>query len=321
MAESPFISMSAAEEQYGVSLPHTTTTISMVPSGPEWIARQSQQEIMSLSWGWSADGSTSSTTGVSREQVLALLKRVAFVKKGILGFVFVAAFTLLVWILDDSRNTVSFLSITLIVSLLLYICAEIYRRILISQLSDMFSRGVLLGGKQHTTTNNNHSSSMMSNNRQGRWRRSGLRITKRYEKGKEEQHIQVTLQNHVPWTPRQTPEEILSVEGWTDEDLTVLGPLLQKQKVGSYFLNGALLAFLVYIYLPIMFPRVHEWEYGADRSEAVLWAMFGIQTMLTIGILYGIYWIRTLSGPRVEQMFVRRFMMQPVVSGPPQVVC
>jgi hypothetical protein len=95
----------------------------------------------------------------------------------------------------------------------------------------MFSRGVL--GK--------HANHMMS------------------DKGKEEQ-IQVTLHRFVQWTPRQTPEEILSTEGWTEEGLTVLGPLLQNKKISTYFMNGALLALLLYIFLPITPPRLHEWR-------------------------------------------------------------
>jgi hypothetical protein len=195
----------------------------------------------------------------------------------------VAAFTLLVWILDDSRKTVSFLSITLIVSLLLYLCAVVYGRILTSELADMFARGVL--GKQHMS-----------------------------DKGKEEEQIQVTLHRLVQWTPRQNPEEILSMEGWTEEELTILGPLLQRKKVATYVMNGALLGFLVYIYLPIIFPMIHEWVYGGDRSEAVMWVMLAIQMSLNIAFLVMIYWIQQLSG-RVELMFVHRFM-PPVVSGP-----
>jgi hypothetical protein len=276
MAEIPFISMSAATEKHGVSFPPPhTTTITMVPSGPEWITRQNKAETMSLSWGWS-DG----TATVSREQVDVLLKRLALVNKGIIGLIFVAALSLFVWILDGSPKTISFLSITLIVSLLLYICAYTYGRILTSQLTDMFSRGVL--GK--------HTNHMMS------------------DKGKEER-IQVTLHNFVQWTPRQTPEEILSVEGWTEEDLTVLGPLLQRKKVEKYLRNGAMLAFLVYIYLPIIFPRVHEWEYG-DHSETVMWVMFAIQILMNTAFIVLICRVQKLNG-RVDQMFVHRFM-QPV---------
>jgi hypothetical protein len=239
----------------------------MVPSGPEWIARQNQQEIMSLSWGWS-DG----TATVSREQVDALLKRVAFAKKRILCLVFVAAFTLLVW-KGDTRRTFSFLSITLIVSLLLCIRAVIYGRILESQLTDMFSRGVL--GK--------HTNHMMSE-----------------DKGKEEQ-IQVTVHRFVQWTPRQTLEEILSVEGWTEEDLTVLRPLLQEKKVSTYLTNGALLAFLLWIFLPIIFPRLHEWQSATYMLVCNM-------------LIFAFCWTGVLNG-RVEQVFASRFM--PPLSGPP----
>jgi hypothetical protein len=293
MAESPFIYMSASSmsateatemtEDTGFSLFPHDATISMVPSGPEWIARQNQQEIMSLSWGWS-DG----TATVSREQVDALSKRVAFVKKGMLGLVLVAVCTLLfcsVWILDDSPMTVPFLSITLIVSFLLYICADVYGRRLTSQLADMFSRGVL--GKD-----TNH---MMS------------------DKGKEEQ-IQVTVHRFVQWTPRQTLEEILSVEGWTEEDLTVLRPLVQEKKVSTYLTNGALLAFLLWIFLPIIFPRLHEWQSATYMLVCNM-------------LIFAFCWTGVLNG-RVEQMFASRFMpplsgppgfMQPL-SGPPEVV-
>jgi hypothetical protein len=269
--ESPFISMSAAEE-HGISLPHATT-ISMVPSGPEWIARQNQQEIMSLSWGWN-DG----TATVSREQVDVLLKRVAFAKKVIFSLVFMAAFSLFLWILDEeSRRTISYRSIQLIVSLLLCISAVIYGRILTSQLTDMFSRGVL--GK--------HTNHVMSG------------------EGKEEQ-IQVTPYRFVQWTPRQTPEEILSVEGWTEEDLTVLGPLLQRLKVSTYFTIGAALAFLLYIiFLPIISPRVHECEY--DCSEAVIWARIAFYMLVSIVPFAFGYFTQALNG-RVEQMFASRFM-------------
>ena len=274
MAESPFISMSASEE-HGVA-----TTISMVPSAPEWIARQNEQEIMSLSWGW-----YSGTATVSREQVEVVLKRLAFVKKGIVGLVLVAALTVLVWMVGDSQQT--FLSITIIVSFVLYLCAVIYGRILTNQLADMFSRGVL--GKD-----TNH---MMS------------------DEGKEEQ-IEVTLHGFAQWTPRQTSEEILSVEGWTEEELTVLGPLLQKRKIATYFMTGAIVVFLIYIYLPIVVPRVHEWEYG-DYSEVVMWVMFAIQITVNTAFIVMLCWIQQLSG-RVEQMFVHRFM-EPV-TGPREVV-
>jgi hypothetical protein len=272
--ESPFILPS---REHGVNFPHhASTTISMVPSGPEWIARQNQQEIMSLSWGWS-DG----TATVSREQVDALLKRVAFGKKRILGLVFVAAFTYLLWIMEDGPHGA--VRIASIVSLLLCISAFIYWRILsTSQLSDMFSRGVL----------NKHTNHMMSE-----------------DKGKEAQ-IQVTVNRFVQWTPRQTPEEILSVEGWTEEDLTLLGPLLQRKKVHTYFTNGALLALLVYIFLPIISPRYHEWRFGDDRSEAVVRVICIIQMLVAT---YFIFWTRELNR-RVEQMFASRFMH--LLSGP-----
>jgi hypothetical protein len=247
----------------------------MVPSGPEWIARQNQQEIMSLSWGWS-DG----TATVSREQVDALLKRVASVKKGMHRLFFVAFFTLMVWTLNGYRWVVSFLSITLIVPLLLYISALIYGRILESQLIDMFSRGVL--GK--------HTDHMMSE-----------------DKGKEEQ-IQVTVHRFVQWTPRQTLEEILSVEGWTEEDLTVLGPLLQRKKVPTYLINGMPLALVVclllYISLSIISPRLHEWVH--DRSEAVMWVMLAVYMLLSIMLIYARDLTLELNG-RVEQMFASRF--------------
>jgi hypothetical protein len=67
------------------------------------------------------------------------------------------------------------------------------------------------------------------------------------------------------------------VEGRTEEELMILGPLLQRKKVATYFMNGALLGFLVYIYLPLILSMVHEWVYGGDRSEAVMWVMFAIQ--------------------------------------------
>lgn len=239
----------------------TTTTVLVVPRGPDWIVRQTHAELRSLE-GWN----------IPPEKLDDWLVRWKVTKRFLLAVMLLTL--MLVLFSFENYNTTAW-----------YVCAAI---LLVAGVLGIAAYCFVSGYLKRV-----FSESFLTSMDPG---------------DKSRQPIRVTFQNYMSWASRQTPDEILSVQGWTEDDLAVLMPLLSRKTIVEYCRHLFEVLFIAVLWLPILLLSTavsgEEGEY-----EARLWLFF---TQMLVIVAYTVFvcWSIQLKG-RVEQLFLRRFVQQP----------